>query len=377
MIAQSSAMADTIEPTENCLEAHVAIRLKDCVLVLSKTSYHGNSLSHSRFCYAIWMYSLWTEQWRENTISKQKELPEVNGQTGMEIGNYVYIFGGINSGMDVLWKLIRNANSSFVFGVINAEDQRKVPSPRIYHCAWEHAEKMWIWGGYGPPTADYLNDHGNFIPWPSSYGVNNQLFSYDSSANIWTNAECFGNIPSPRWMASAAKIQDSVWLYGGISENSNRHNNDFYELNIHSFGWTKIESTIPRAKGRKKASLTSISASQLVLYGGYNGNHRDKNLRVPWIFDVQSHTWRQHFTTETHHRWGHTGITGLNRRAIILGGKITPCEGSQQQKDIMISVVMEPMKLQQLAIQIIYIHSSKLPWENLPKKLICKIMGPK
>ena len=34
----------------------------------------------------------------------------------------------------------------------------------------------------------------------------------------------------------------------------------------------------------------------------------------------------------------------------------------------------EPMTLQQLATETVYEHRDNLPWQKLPKKLICKIM---
>ena len=35
----------------------------------------------------------------------------------------------------------------------------------------------------------------------------------------------------------------------------------------------------------------------------------------------------------------------------------------------------EPKTLQQLATETVYEHRDNLPWQKLPKKLICKIMG--
>ena len=273
-------------------------------------------------------------------------------------------------------KLTRNANGSFVSSKIHIDNQKKVPSSRFCHCAWEHGEKMWVFGGFGPSPVDYLNDHGDFVPWGASggttYGNNNQLFSFDPTARTWTNAECFGDIPSPRGEASTAIVEDTVWLYGG-STNKIIFNNDLHELNMLSFTWTKIETTMPRPNGTRTASLTPISANQLVLYGGYVC---DENDTVTWVFNVQSHTWRQHPTAGSHRKVLHTGITGLNSSVIILGGETS--EGSQHQREnTIISVILEPKCLQQLAIQVIYKHRSELPWESLPKQLTCKIMDPK
>ena len=69
-------MAGTLAPTEKCLENHTAVRLNNCILVLSKTSETD---------YAVWTYNLWTEQWAKTAIPEFKGLPGVNNPTGVVI----------------------------------------------------------------------------------------------------------------------------------------------------------------------------------------------------------------------------------------------------------------------------------------------------
>ena len=366
-------MANTLAPTENCLGSnYVAVRLKDRILVFSKKSSHAEHLSGGvaiitqEIDYAIWICNLWTEQWRKYTIPGRQILPEIKGQTGVAIGSDIYIFGG-GYHTDMFWKLRRSENGSFVWSIIPTEDKAKVPSPRLYHCAWEHGEKMWVFGGYGPSPDGYLNDYGDFSLRFSWY-VNNQLLSYDPSTMIWISVKCSGEVPSTRYKASLGIMEDSVWLYGGSTENGD-YKNDLYKLNMHSFVWTTIKTSMPGPDSRAKASLTLISENQLLLWGGYQEGTSDQDPRKPWIFDVQSHKWRRHRIAASDFMWNYTCITGLNNRAIILGGKALPGKESQHQA----SVMLEPKCLQQLAIQMIYRHKSKLPWENLPKKLTFKI----
>ena len=391
-------MADTLTPTEQCLKTHMAVRFKDVILVFSRTirghsEYVAEGISPvaSLFTvYTTWVYNLWTEEWRKNAISTQKGISPP-GQTAVVIGTVVYIFGEFTH-KNMLRRVRRDANGSFVWRICHAKDKTKLPSPRIYHCAWAHREKMWVFGGVGKSIDDYLNDHGTFIPRPGETdGSNNQLFSYNPSTKVWINMKCSGEIPSPRYSASTAIIQDNVWLYGGTTENNN-HCNDLYKLNMHSFTWTNIETSMPRPNGRNAASLTPISVSQLVLHGGqhhfmlsyYVLNDRilqdNQKLKKTWIFDIPSHTWRQHPVVETAYRYDHTGITGLNSSVIVLGGSTMHCKESQHHVEsttfcVMLEPKPDPKSLQQMAIRMIYKHRSKLPWENLPKKLTCKIMG--
>ena len=274
------------KPAAYHLNNHLAVRLKDCILVLSKSAHIQNQCLSTSFIfsfkYTIWLYNLWTEQWRKYAFPKQKEPPEaLLGQTGVAIGNDIYYFGG-NNHKNMLRKLTRNVQGSFVWSIIHTEDQTKVPSPRLHHCAWEHDNKMWVFGGKGQPTDDYLNDHGHFIPYSfnvhKSNGKNNQLLSYDPSTKTWINVKCSGEVPSPRHSAFTARMQDNVWLYGG--KTGNLYSDNLYELNMRSFTWTKIEANMTGPNGGVAVSLTPISGSQLLLYGSYH-------QKISWIFDIQ------------------------------------------------------------------------------------------
>ena len=233
-------------------------------------------------------------------------------------------------------------------------------------------------GGKGPSPVDYLNEHGDFILNSSFSGINNQLFCYCPTTQTWTNVKCYGDVPSPRLDAATANIQDDVWLCGGTTQN-NSHSYDLYELNMLSLVWTKIETAMPRPHATAGASLTPISASQLVLVY-YDGLPR--TLPRSWVFDIQTRTWKQHSSDDISDDILGTsfiGITGLNNNVTILERKIYIegyLKGSQHHMEtITFSVMLEPKCLQQLAIQMIYKHKSKLPCEILPEKLTRIIMG--
>ena len=253
-------MADTRAPTEECLEHHMAVRLKDCIFVSSKSSKFTsqNAVHVEDNPVILWIYNLWTEQWAKYVIQIRKYLHFGRDCTNVLIGTNVYsIHGTIGESYNVhrLLSLEITANGSCAWGFIHTGNQTKEPSPRVDYCAWEHGAKMWVFGGYGPSPVDYLNDHGEFALCYRRCGTNNQLLSYEPSTGTWTNAECFGDIPSPRCDASAAVLADTVWLYGGLTNNNCTFISDLYELNMLSFVWTKIETTTPRPNGKRQANL--------------------------------------------------------------------------------------------------------------------------
>ena len=173
-------------------------------------------------------------------------------------------------------------------------------------------------------------------------------------------------------------MQDNVWLYGGTTGTS-PYSDDFYKLNMQSLAWTIIEPTMPRPNANTAASITQISVNHLISFGKLHPNtSHQKPTTIPWIFDIQSHTWGQHPVAENHHEH-YTGITGLNNSVIFLGGRMCIYgswkRAQYQVENTIFSVMLEPKCLQQLVIQMIYKHRSNLPWQNLPKKLKCEIMG--
>ena len=175
--------------------------------------------------------------------------------------------------------------------------------------------------------------------------------------------------PSPRSSASAAIIEDKFWLYGG-SDPAIIHE-DMYELNMLSLSWTRVDTIQKPTKGCY-STLTPITGSHLVLHGGSG------DVMSPWIFDVDSCTWRQLPSDfiDRHGRCKHSAITGLRRNVIIIGGWIDKLHEDYDVYTPFFCVMFEPKSLQQIAMKTIYEQRTELPWKILPQKLICQIMGP-
>ena len=271
------------EPSKYCLRDHVAIRLMDCIVVVSSNVQE------------IWSYNLWTETWRKCTASKEEQIPSPKDQCGVVIQSEIYFFGGYNW-HHMLWKLTKSSDGSFEWNIIDTGDITKIPSPRDGHCGWQYENKMWIFGGAGSSPVHYLNDHGDFImrsQMQQMMGWNNQLLCFHPFIQTWQNLECFGDVPSPRASASAAIIMDTVWLYGGTTNlfkniflaATDPCVNELFQLNMSTLAWTRIETNTPRPAAIG-AGLTLITENQLILYGG--------SVKSVQILDVGSYTWRRH-----------------------------------------------------------------------------------
>ena len=225
-------------------------------------------------------------------------------------------------------------------------------------CVWEYGDKMWIFDGYGISPDGYFSDRRDFAGVSESQdaGWNNQLVYFDPYNHGWKNAACFGDVPSPRAHASVANMKDKVWLHGGIAKTVK---DDLYELNMHSLTWTTIDSSAPMPEA-VCASLTPITDSQLLLYA--------HNFTMsPWILNLKSYTWREHHAMEDFRRRNHTSMTGLNSGVVILGGKriVERCDRP------LFSVMLEPKKLEQSAMKMIYQHRTELPWKSVLPDALC------
>ena len=245
-----------MEPSQECLHNHVAVRVKDCIVLFSTFSYNSN-LSHE-----IWTYNLWSDHWKKFMLPKGKRFPtDTSRKGGVAIGSDVYVFDG-RSFTSALWKLTRSRGPvcRFEWSTI-VKDRSEMPSPRLFYGCWEYGQKVWMFGGIGRQSSSYLNDQGKVLG--DRCYLSNQLLCYDPSMQTWMIPQCFGDIPCPRHSAAVACIHDKVWLFGGIkcilygSVYLDSPCDDLYELNMKSLAWTQIEIGRPKPSGSFPFSSTT------------------------------------------------------------------------------------------------------------------------
>ena len=264
------------------LHGHAAVRLQNYVLFFA-----GRCRKYRDIRHYIWSYNLHTEQWREYRIPESKTIPRImasDSTSAVAIGTDVYMFGCFSS--NDVWRLTINKNRYFTWTKMSEKPKSETPSPRTGHSAWVYMEKMWIFGGYGiSPAQGFLYEHGY-----ANGNFNNQLLCYDPCDNSWTNPKCFGEVPCPRREHATALISEKVFLYGGYLRDPPF--DCFLMMNMDSLSWALIKTNGPNPGPRCQMFLIAVTANQLVLSGGYGG-HRSWPA-VPWIFDIEDGTWKQH-----------------------------------------------------------------------------------
>ena len=263
---------------------------------------------------------------------------------------------------NALWKLASDPQESFVWSEIVMINEEKAPSPRKGHTGWEHAGKLWTFGGGGSSPARYLNEYGDF-----AQSHNNQLLCFNPSNEEWTNPQCYGMIPEPREGHATTKGQDKICLYGGSNFMTVFY--DLFELNMNSFTWTLIQTQQLQPFTQSLCTLSMISDDNLILHGGCTADW--KRSSDTWILDLKTKTWKQYTSDAAIPRSDHTSSRGINNNVVIIGGFTNNDNMNQNQSlyQTTFHILTEPKSLQQLAIQKIYKHHTVLPWKCLPRKL--------
>ena len=340
---------------------HVAVCQENNILLFGGGFLDNTPLSY----HVIWMFNIYTEQWSKHMISESETAPHhIIHACAVAIEDDVYVFGGVshinNTRTNALWTLKGTSKTSFVWHEIVTKNNMKAPSPRFSHQGWDYAGNLWVFGGNGPPLVGYLSDNGEHVN-----GYNNQLLSFDPSSQEWTNPKSSGTIPSPRAGHTITTIRHKVWCYGGIYYPIAF--DELYELNMSSLIWTQIQTGHPTPRVRYASTLNAISGAKLALHGGIDAE--DKVLNDTWILDIPSRTWKQYKSNTDLDRYCHTSTMGVNGCTVIIGG-IADSEDSNEDYSTPFLIMLEPKRLQQLAMQMIFKHRVELPWQHLPHKQI-------
>ena len=318
----------------------MAVKLNDCIAVFG-----GILIKHRK---VIWTYKLYIEKWRKYVAPDGSEvIPSTQSSCAAAIGKNIYVYSG--SPCWEIWKLSKTTNDCFVWTKVIVQDKGKGPSVRTRQLGWGYDEKLWIFGGKGLSPKDYLNENGDFKM--STKGLydsvdwfyNNQLLCFDPSSCEWSNPKCFGDVPTPREYCGPAKIRDRVWVKRSLTADG------LYELDMRSFSWTKIDICMVQPEPRFSFSLTAVTGNHLILHGGADIHRNRKN--TTWIFDIQSHSWRQYGITQDEPRAGHTGTPGLNDSVIAIGGfRFDEEDIDGQTLNLVHTIMLEPKSLQQYSI---------------------------
>ncbi len=201
-------------------------------------------------------------------------------------------------------------------------------------------------------------------------GWNNQLVCYDPTSETFDWPLCCGDYPPPRAAhAVTASIPDSsggaggIFLFGGRLEGERM--DDLYYFDHSEMRWTRLAcSRLNKPNGRSWHSLTAVSPSLAVLYGGYDSDMQP--LGDCWALELEEPRkrdrprWRrcQHLELpgqKGRRLWHQAVLEGVTGQVWAIGGIIddilAPTMAPVRHPEAMARLTFTPLPLVHLALR--------------------------
>lgn len=149
-------------------------------------------------------------------------------------------------------------------------------------------KKIYLFGGRYRPEAS-----------SGAYILYNDFWEFDVNTDKWKKIETTGAVPTPRSNSYMIYdyVNDSVILFGGNSSTSGlnfKPLNDTYRLNLKTMKWWRFDASV-RPKARLFHSLMLDSKrNRVILYGGGGVNaFTGPFFNDVWAFDLKKEAWSQ------------------------------------------------------------------------------------
>ena len=139
--------------------------------------------------------------------------------------------------------------------------------------SWVYDGKIYCFGGYKYPQ-----------------GASNQLFCYNITTNSWEWPYAGGDIPSPRLLSSVILSEETVFLFGGISDGNITYN-DLYTLDMASMVWRRVHGNLSIGEGPTKMrffTFTCISQSKALLLVGRTSTRHHIPINNSWLMNLHN-----------------------------------------------------------------------------------------
>ena len=211
----------------------------------------------------------------------------INGCSLNRIGNFLYLFGGMISGMgsvDELWRFDITAGTWLLLSPSGSK-----PVSRYYHASCVYDGKLYIHGG-----------SRNISPYSR-----NDLWVYDPSTNSWTQLASGGSVRYGHFMVN---IGD--YIYMGMGNKNDQYDvvmlNDLYRYDPATNTWTTLNASNKPPAGFDYNYTTYNN--KIYISGGRTST---KLHKVTYSYDPSTNTWTQLAGNIDTHRRGHFQYNGV------------------------------------------------------------------
>lgn len=296
----------------------------------------------------LWFYDTFLDKWSLRYTTGGVP-PGTSGALAQIVGETLYLFGGFHMDRNTN-DLYRLDLTSLWWELVETEGHRPTPCDKT--AGWTHRDCLYVFGGFGvtprqgvPRPPDFAYVHDLQAPWR---GWTNQLVAFDIHTNTWSWPHYKGHAPVARAAHAAAQVGDQVFIFGGRHQHSRL--NDIHRLDLDAMQWSGALATVgEKPRGRSWHSFTALSASRIVLYGGFS--QTEEPLADCWLFVVPCVTWVR-VELELPPRLWHSACLSREGEVVVFGG----CAGNIFQRggihaeDTVIRLSFSPRSLYRICL---------------------------
>lgn len=229
------------------------------------------------------------------------------------IGSNVYVFGGCDAKSCFNTLYVFDADAFYWSAPLVVGD---VPMPLRAMTCTAVGKKLVVFGGGDGPT--YYND----------------VYVLDTNNFRWTKPRMVGDrVPSRRRAHTACLYKNGIYVFGG--GDGIRALNDIWRLDVadtSKMSWKQVSGPdmshgelLPNARGYHTANMVG---SKLIIYGGSDGGECFDDV---WVYDVDTHIWKQVDISVTFRRLSHSA-TIVGSYLFVVGGH----DGNEYCSDLLL-----------------------------------------
>ncbi|KAI0283573.1 hypothetical protein BGY98DRAFT_1166476 [Russula aff. rugulosa BPL654] len=151
----------------------------------------------------------------------------------------------------------------------------------------------------------------------------NDTWSFDISTRKWTELQCTGSIPSPRYCHTAVLVDDVMYVFAGFSTDEG-YLNDLYALQLSTQRWFKFHNEGLSPHRRANHAMASDGTRVFVL-GGYSKRSRSDETSLIHVFDTTE------ITEDIKYPDPERNVVNPNEKTTLLAQKSSPGPPTQEQ----------------------------------------------
>jgi len=131
-------------------------------------------------------------------------------------------------------------------------------------------------------AANHLDDLLILCGFNGTENCPSDLYAFDTRTEIWRMIPTTGEKPIPRSRAKMTLVHNKLSIFGGWDRIN--HFNDFYELDLNTYVWTKIKKEFPSPFAQYSCTVKYYPYPRAYIFGGHYSNFSGATNRLLSVF---------------------------------------------------------------------------------------------